>query len=175
MDVDLNVALAIAVPALVITVGLLLNAYLLYRRPTVAARDGNEAVDRRLDEIVTSSSDELLVTLQHSIDEVKGQLAGQSSVLAGLLSDGSPPPPSLDAVLQGIVPATAGAAIAVEAAPAEISDAERLAQADSGADFLRRVVHSLVAEGLSDRAIARRLSVGLEEVQLARRTAGGAQ
>ena len=38
---------------------------------------------------------------------------------------------------------------------------------------LRATVSQLVAEGLSDRAIARRMRIGLEEVRLARLRQGG--
>jgi hypothetical protein len=55
----------------------------------------------------------------------------------------------------------------IEAAPARIAVPVSTATSPSGAN-LARAVSQLVNEGLSDRSIARRLSVGIDEVRVAR-------
>jgi DNA-binding NarL/FixJ family response regulator len=46
---------------------------------------------------------------------------------------------------------------------------------DRTASELRAAVQDLAAEGLSDRSIARRLRIALEEVRLARASGGGSR
>lgn len=87
--------------------------------------------------------DPALVELQQTVVELQQQLAGQRAAVAGLLSGRERAPESTRTVAE---------------AP------EVLAVTDLGG-----AVRRLHAEGLSERSIARRLHVGLEEVRLVSR------
>lgn len=138
LNIDTSMLPLIGVPVLLLALGLLLNAYLLARRQRV------NPADRALDALATESVDELVIELARSVEEIKGQLQHQREALGGLLSE------TARAATGAPAPA---AASAVAATP--------------GGD-LRLAVDQLVAEGLSDRSIARRLRIGLEEVRMAR-------
>ena len=159
MSVELSMpaGVLIGVPLLLAAAGLLLNAYLVVRRPRV------DPTDLALEAVATESMEELLLELQRSLEEVKGQLARQRASVAGLLSE-SPGYPAPAPALEPQAPA---------GAPGTAPEVEARAAAPSGAD-LRAAVDQLLAEGLSDRAVARRLRIGLEEVRLARQRAGRA-
>lgn len=88
-----------------------------------------------------------LLELRQTVADLQQQLAGQRLAVAGLLSERDRAPE----------PVRAPAPIAVEAP-------EELAATDLGG-----AVRRLAAEGLSERSIARRLHVGLEEVRLVSR------
>ncbi|MEE8336850.1 MAG: hypothetical protein V3R95_02185 [Dehalococcoidia bacterium] len=174
MNSTLVIGLAVGIPLLILGVGLLLNAYLLIGR----SRRVTPATDS-LDALATQSMDKLLIELQRSVGEIRGQLASQRATLAALLSDGAAangasaqaPPPRAAQGAQGaaiasppVIPAETQPLIAgVEAAAVAVASQE-----------LHSMVGRLVAEGLSDRAIARRLSIGMEEVRLARLSPGRA-
>ncbi len=84
MSVNLSgllVVLLIGVPLLLVAGGLLLNAYLMVRRPNL------ETADMALEALATESMDELLLELQHAIEEIKSQLARQRVTLSGLLTE----------------------------------------------------------------------------------------
>ena len=83
MSVNLSglLVLLIGVPLLLVAGGLLLNAYLMVRRQNV------ETADMALEALATESMDELLLELQHAIEEIKGQLARQRVTLSGLLTE----------------------------------------------------------------------------------------
>ncbi|MEE8421789.1 MAG: hypothetical protein V3S31_03320 [Dehalococcoidia bacterium] len=162
MSSALAVSLAIAVPLLLVAAALGLNAYLVLRRPRAAAAPGS------LDALATESMDQLLLELQRSVGEIKGQLAGQRATLAGLLS-GDPAPVLISPQLQAVAPVVPQGS----SPPAEPQMAPAAA-ARPAASELQASIARLVAEGLSDRAIARRLSIGMEEVRLARLSPGRA-
>lgn len=138
LNIDTSMLPLIGVPVLLLALGLLLNAYLLARRQRV------NPADRALDALATESVDELVIELARSVEEIKGQLQHQREALGGLLSE---------------------TARAATGAPAPV--AASAVAATPGGD-LRLAVDQLVAEGLSDRSIARRLRIGLEEVRMAR-------
>lgn len=161
MSSALAVSLAIAVPLLLVAAALGFNAYLILRRPRAAAPGS-------LDALATESMDQLLLELQRSVGEIKGQLAGQRATLAGLLSDGSAP-----ALISTQLPAVAPVVPQGSSPPAEPQMAPAAA-ARPAASELQTSIARLVTEGLSDRAIARRLSIGMEEVRLARLSPGRA-
>lgn len=157
--------LLIVIPLSLVAGGLLLSAYLAVRRSRV------DPMDRALEALATESMDELLLELQRSVEELKIQLTRQRATLAGLLSDDAGYPPVtqlLDATDAGVESSSPGTPAA---AMAEI---DPRAVASSDVD-LRSAVDRLVAEGLSDRAVARRLRIGLEEVRLARQRRGAAR
>ena len=168
MSVNLSVLLVllIGVPLLLVAGGLLLNAYLLVRQPKV------ETAEMAVEALATESMDELLLELQHAIEEVKGQLARQRATLTGLLTEagayGQPAPgmPQRGAALAS----PGGRPPARPPAPPHIDTGV----APPAAADLRAAVDQLVAEGLSDRSIARRLRIGVEEVRLARLRSGRA-
>ena len=95
--------------------------------------------------------DPMIADLQRTVTELQGQLARQRDTLTGLLSD-----------QQRAARATA---TATALATAMTRDASNESPALEVAD-LGSAVRDLSAEGLSERAIARRLHVGLEEVRL---------
>ena len=158
MDLTLPMALAIGIPLLLAASALFLNAYLLLRR----ARP--DAADAALEALATESRDELVLELQRSVDEIKGQLQRQRGALAGFLSD-APEQPSQPNVLQ---------ALTVPPSPAPVPAIGVADAAAQAGGELRASVDRLVTEGLSDRAIARHLRIGLEEVRLARQRMGRA-
>lgn len=93
--------------------------------------------------------DPVMADLQRTVSELQGQLARQREALTGLLSDQQRAATRVAAP----APTVARPAIENEAQEPEVAD-------------LGSAVRDLSAEGLSERAIARRLHVGLEEVRL---------
>ncbi len=168
MNSTLLIGLAVGIPLLIVGAGLALNAYLLISRSRAPAQIADP-----LEALATESMDKLLIELQRSVGEIRGQLASQRATLATLLSDGPlfavagadapraltaqdalAPPPVIAATTQPLIAGVEAAVIAV------------------ASQELHTTVARLVAEGLSDRAIARRLSIGMEEVRLARLSPG---
>lgn len=106
--------------------------------------------------LATESAEELIVALQDAVDDMRGQLAHQRATLAGMLSEPV-------AALATVAPLS----IDTDAPMA----AGEFVSAPSGTRATRTLrvdVAELAAEGLSDRAIARELNIGLEEVRIAR-------
>lgn len=170
MNSTLLIGLAVGIPLLILGVGLLLNAYLLIAR----SRGSTLTIDS-LDALATESMDKLLIELQRSVGEIRGQLASQRATLAALLSDSGAYANGAGA--QAPLPAAVqGAAIAsppvIPAATQPLIEGVEAAVVAAASQELHSVVARLVAEGLSDRAIARRLSIGMEEVRLARLSPG---
>ncbi len=168
MSVNLSVLLVllIGVPLLLVAGGLLLNAYLVVRQPNV------ETADMALEALATESMDELLLELQHAIEEIKGQLARQRATLSGLLTgDGAFAQPAGGTPRRGQTLATRPGQ--PPEPPPPPPDIDIRVEPPAAAD-LRGTVDQLVAEGLSDRSIARRLRIGVEEVRLARLRSGRA-
>ena len=176
MSVNLSglLVLLIGVPLLLVAGGLLLNAYLMVRRSHV------ETADRALEALATESMDELLLELQRAIEEIKSQLARQRVTLSGLLTEAGAyaqpagETPQRDETLfsrPGQPPAPARPQPAEQ--PPAPPDIDTRVDPPAAAD-LRGAVDQLVAEGLSDRSIARRMRIGVEEVRLARLRSGRA-
>lgn len=146
LNLDTSMLPLIGVPVLLLALGLLLNAYLLARRQRV------DPADRALEALATESVDELVIELARSVEDIKGQLEHQREALGSLLSE--------TARAAAGTPAPVAAPVAV---PVAVPD-----MASTPGGDLRHAVDQLVAEGLSDRSIARRLRIGLEEVRMAR-------
>ena len=166
MNPSVLLILLIGVPLLLVAGGLLLNAYLVVRRPNV------ETADMALEALATESMNELLLELQHAIEEINGQLARQRTTLTGLLTEtgayaqpaGAMPPGGetlASRPLQSPEPPPSPPGIETRVAPPPPAD-------------IRGTVDQLVAEGLSDRSVARHLRIGVEEVRLARVRSGSA-
>lgn len=164
----LLVTLALGVPLMLLALGVLYHAYLFSRQPM-------DLLEDHVDSLATESAEELLFALQEAVDEMQAQLVSQRETLAGMLSGGRPggardgltgerlqpafaavAPLSLDTFEDGTIdedddlPAAAG---------------EFVSRGTSG---VRSRIAQLADEGLSDRAIARELHIGLEEVRIAR-------
>ena len=166
MNPSVLLILLIGVPLLLVAGGLLLNAYLVVRRPNV------ETADMALEALATESMNELLLELQHAIEEINGQLARQRTTLTGLLTEtgayaqpAGAMPQSGETLasrpLQPPEPPPSPPGIETRVAPPPPAD-------------IRGTVDQLVAEGLSDRSVARHLRIGVEEVRLARVRSGSA-
>ena len=194
---DLVLALAIGGPLMLLAIGVLAHAVLLVRRPPVV---GLEGMDDVLDALAAEPVEDLLAELHQEIHELRTQLAGQRSTLEHLLSEGTRqaraaavPQPASRPVASPVatVPRAAretepAPALATDARPVVLggraramqfaaAEAPQLFATAPAAGGLRAAVSQLAAEGLSDRAIARRLHVGLEEVRVARLRGGLAQ
>jgi tetratricopeptide (TPR) repeat protein len=119
-----------------------------------------DPLEEHVESLATESTEALLASLQHSVDQLQGQMARQRDSLAGLLSD------------------QRAAMTFVTAAPSPRADdrpmaaGEHVSAAAPTTSDLRSRVLALTEDGLSDRAIARELNVGLEEVRIARLRGG---
>ena len=147
----LALTLLLGVPLMLLAVGVIANAVLLMGR-----RDA-DPTDVELEALATQSAGELVVHLQQSVEEMRGQLARQRSTLESLLFD-----------VDRSTRATASSAAAARSSAA----APAIGAVPDSTTDLPRVVDRLVSEGLSDRTIARRLRIGVEEVRLARARIG---
>jgi hypothetical protein len=138
----LAAVLLVGLPLVLLALGVLAHAYYV-ARPRNAAR-----ADRLIEELVAESVDQL-------IEQLRATTA--TTTTAGHRSMAAPP---------ALVPAHAFSALP---APALV-----MAPAPSPAPSMvpvpnvRGAMTQLLAEGLSDRSIARRLGVGIEEVRAAR-------
>ncbi|MGE3961794.1 MAG: hypothetical protein AB7F65_08955 [Dehalococcoidia bacterium] len=160
----LLITLAVGVPLMLLALGVLYHAYLFSQQPM-------ETLEQHVDSLATESAEELLFALQEAVDEMQEQLAHQREALAGMLSEKPQPafatvaPLSLDHhfdLAEAERPTAAG-----EFVPRTDSRVEPRAMARGGSDVRTRIAE-LADEGLSDRAIARELHIGLEEVRIAR-------
>jgi hypothetical protein len=175
-------SLTIGLPMLLLAVGVLYHAYVLGRQP--AALDELEA---HVEAMATESTDALLIDLQEAVERMQGQLARQRESLAGLLSDegGRPRSPALamapavigapTTMLEPELPRASGEPFGAPVTdrrgsetPANRAPGAPIEGTRGGEMTLASSVARLVSEGLSDRAIARQLHVGLEEVRMAR-------
>ncbi len=159
----LLITLAVGVPLMLLALGVLYHAYLFSQQPI-------ETLEQHVDSLATESAEELLFALQEAVDEMQEQLASQREALAGMLSEKPQPafatvaPLSLDhhfELVESDRPTAAG-----EYVPR--ADARLDAVAPRGAADVRTRIAELADEGMSDRAIARELHIGLEEVRIAR-------
>lgn len=180
---------AIGVPLLLLALGVLYHAYVLGRQQQNVEFDDLGA---HVEALATESTDALLIDLRDAVEHMQGQLARQRESLAGLLSEDARSTRSpmaaasapLASAMQPAMPrpvepdlGTFEASPAYDRRPAAGSfvanprvapPAPTTPAAPRGAVSLTSAVAALVAEGLSDRAIARQLHIGLEEVRMAR-------
>lgn len=156
----LLISIAIGVPLMLLALGVLYHAYLLGRQPA--------DLDTHVEQLATDP-DEVMRGLQRSMNDIRGELTRQRSSLREMLSDAQP---AAETAAPAATPAMAPTPMP-EPAPA-MAPAPAL-PIDRTAGELRAAVHDLAAEGLSDRSIARRLRIGLEEVRLARASGGGSR
>lgn len=160
LQLALALTMLVGLPLMLLAVGVLAQAVQLSRR----ASSVTDPADAELSALASASVDELVLELHHTIEDLRGQLISQRSTLEGLLSDA--------AMRRTEALAPAVAPLAFQPAPVEMT----AYQPSMGAPIdLHRAVQQLTAEGLSDRAIARRLHVGLEEVRLVRSNPGPEQ
>ncbi len=147
----LLLSLAVGVPLMLLALGVLYHGYLLSRQPQ------RDPLDVHVEALATESAEDLLISLQDAVDQLQQQMTHQRDSLAGLLSD-----QRAALALATAVPADDDRPMAA----GEHIGAAEVATAASG--DLRGQVLALTEQGLSDRAIARQLHVGLEEVRIAR-------
>lgn len=137
--------LLVGLPLLLLGAGVLACAYYVIRPRTLAK------TDRLIEELVADSLDQLVAQLREA-----------------------QPPPVARAASMSLAPAMAVSRQPESAAPS-FTDMPASAVATPALPFLQgptlsMAVHQLLNEGLSDRSIARRLAVGIEEVRAARRS-----
>ena len=184
----LVLSVAIGVPLLLLALGVLYHAYVLGQQQTTDYDD----LGAHVEALATESTDALLIDLRDAVEHMQGQLARQRESLAGLLSEDARAPrgmatapasmqpvmqPAMAPVMRPVEPdrSAMAASLAAEARPAAgsfVTNPRTAAAAPASAGSLASAVADLVAEGLSDRAIARQLHVGLEEVRMARMRSG---
>lgn len=190
----LLISVSIGVPLMLLALGVLYHAHLLGQQP--------EDVDAHVEQLATNP-DEVMRGLQRSMNDIRGELTRQRASLRGMLSEqaaaeaaGSAMTAAMPSAMPSAMPAgtmtspthSAPAPAAPMAPAPEMMQPPTMAQMpaaplpapptlpiDRTAGELRAAVHDLAAEGLSDRSIARRLRIGLEEVRLARASGGGSQ
>lgn len=172
----LLLSISIGVPLMLLALGVLYHAYVLGQQPAVL-----DHLEEHVQALATESADALLIDLQETVERMQGQLARQRQSLADLLSDEGrrtrAPVPALATASAGFaadpeLPMAAGVHVATArpaAAPRRVIEDSRRATA---ANPLGAAVAQLVSEGLSDRSIARRLHIGLEEVRMTRMRVG---
>lgn len=194
----LILSVAIGVPLLLLALGVLYHAYVLGRQQQAAEFDDLGA---HVEALATESTDALLVDLRDAVEHMQGQLARQRESLAGLLSEeprsargpltasaGTSMFPAASPAMQPARPravepglGTFEASVAYDRPPAAGSFVANMRGASAapeppiatrGTASLTSAVAGMVAEGLSDRAIARQLHIGLEEVRMARMRVG---
>jgi DNA-binding NarL/FixJ family response regulator len=120
-------------------------------------------LEQHVDSLATESAEDLLFALQEAVDEMQAQLAYQRETLAGMLSDR--PQPAF-ATVAPLAPDTS--AFELHEADRPAAAGEFVPRAGAGPTGVRGEIARLAEDGLSDRAIARELHIGLEEVRIAR-------
>lgn len=154
MSTTLLLSLSIGLPILLLALGVFYHARVIAQQPPI------DPLTAHVTEMATTDhTEELLGELQHSMQAIRQQLTQQRESLTGMLSEGER---SMRTRAAPPVERTRAAAPAV---------ADPLRGLDPTTE-LRGAVARLVAEGLSDRAIARQLHIGLEEVRMARTRSG---
>ena len=147
----LLITLTLGVPLMLIALGVLYHAYLFGRQPI-------DLLEGHVDALATESSEDLLMALQEAVDEMQAQLMDQRETLAGMLSERTPVFATVDVGAElGDRPMAAG----------EFVPQSAMLEAPA-ATGLRAQIAGLAEAGMSDRAIARELHIGLEEVRIAR-------
>ncbi|MEZ4502192.1 MAG: hypothetical protein R3C39_06175 [Dehalococcoidia bacterium] len=177
LSTALALTLLVGLPLVLLAAGVLWQAYLLAtRQPEAPAVDPTDAALRAM---ATASVDDLLLEIQRAIDELQGQVSSQRRTLEGLMSAPAPAPlatavaaPAAAAPTPAPAPAPTPPVAPVAPPPASAPMAAASSTAERVPTSLHLQLDQLLAEGLSDRAIARRLQVGLEEVRMARSLRG---
>jgi hypothetical protein len=158
----LLITLVVGVPLMLLALGVLYHAYLFSQPPI-------DLLEEHVDSLATESAEELLFALQEAVDEMQAQMADQRETLAGMLSERPQPafatvaPLSLDLDDEPELPTAAGEFVSRGMA----SDVATL-QPTRSLGGVRAQIAQLAEGGMSDRAIARELHIGLEEVRIAR-------
>ena len=153
-------SIGVGAPILLLALGVLYHAYVLANQPA--------APDQLMEHVASAAiepAEELVAELQDAMHEIRGQLGSQRRALSNLLSAA---PQAQQATQAPALAPAAGAPMPVSSSPGMTDDVAPGAPTES----LTGVVGRLVAEGLSDRAIARRIRIGLEEVRIARTRIG---
>lgn len=145
LQAALGAVLLIGLPILLLAVGVLALAYYV-ARPRAAAK-----TDRLIEELVAESVEQLLAQLQAPPPRRAAQA-----------------PMTLQAALQALPPAPAAPAATRPLHSFGALEAATATPPFLPAPNLRLAVAQLLSEGLSDRSIARRLGIGIEEVRAAR-------
>lgn len=153
----LLVTLTLGIPLMLLALGVLYHAYLFGRQPI-------DLLEGHVDALATESSEDLLMALQEAVDDMQEQLALQRETLAGMLSDRTP---ALSPVLAAADLGIPGAVMERPLAAGEFVEQGHAEDAPA-ATGLRAQIAGLAEAGMSDRAIARELHIGLEEVRIAR-------
>ena len=152
LQLALGVTLLLGLPLLLLAIGVLAHVYLLFHPREGAMRD--ELVEAMVAE---------------SVEQLLTQLRG------GAAFDGTPVPRTQTSMLQGTRAISTTAPLRAPAGVVRpFGQPATVAPSPSGANLVY-AVSQLVAEGLSDRSIARRLSVGVDEVRVARAARGGSR
>lgn len=183
----LLLSVAIGVPLLLLALGVLYHAWVLGRQQSA---DYDE-LGAHVEALATESTDALLIDLRDAVEHMQGQLARQRESLAGLLSEDARAPRTAMAAAPAPMTASAPPAMPMPrplepglgtmhaafpdprpAAGSFVTNPRFAPAPPTGSGSLTSAVADLVAEGLSDRAIARQLHIGLEEVRMARMRVG---
>lgn len=151
MSTPLLLGISIGLPTLLLALGVIYHARVIARQPPL------DPLASHVAELATDHTDELLAELQRSMHAIREQLAQQRDSLASMLSDHEAPSRAR--------PAPPVRRAETPASPNPLGGLDATVE-------LRSAVARLVAEGLSDRAIARQLHIGLEEVRMARTRTG---
>ncbi|MEX2229402.1 MAG: hypothetical protein WEB13_07160 [Dehalococcoidia bacterium] len=167
MSVPVLLSITIGLPIIMLALGVFYHGYVIARQSFI------DPLDAHVAGLATGQAGIMVGELQGAMDQIRDQLTQQREALSTMLSDADR--------AQGARRATASAGLdfAARAASPRVSGAPRAAAArveprtDPAADLYGSVAR-LAAEGLSDRAIARQLHVGLEEVRMTRARTGNA-
>jgi len=185
----LMLSVSIGVPLMLLALGVLYHAYVLGRQQSTDFDD----LGAHVEALATESTDALLIDLRDAVEHMQSQLSRQRESLAGLLSETRSSTPTFAtsmaaASMAGAMPSTPAPAAApaprvapvaaqIDVAPlaeprmaagSYVANARMADAPITPTGSLTSAVAELVSEGLSDRAIARQLHIGLEEVRMAR-------
>lgn len=161
-------SLTLGMPVTLVAVALLANAYVAWRGASASGRAASAS-----DGASEAAEEELVSELSAAIEDLRHQLARQREALGGMLSDGAPAPGQAEAPspFAGVA-AGPGVASYASVARAISSRGDAAVGGLAPQAELALAIDQLAREGLSDRAIARELRVGLEEVRIARDRSG---
>jgi len=157
----LVVSLVVGIPLMLLALGVLYHAYILGRQPL-------DLLEGHVDTLATESAEELLVALQDAVDDMQSQLVSQRETLAGMLSDQRPALAFAGNARHTEQPRAAGDFIPQLTEVSQEESRSGSVRSMRGGSDIRSRIAALAEDGLSDRAIARELQVGLEEVRIAR-------